>query len=313
MNFRLNRARALSTACLAIAAATTAARATSGTVTLYTDQGDPWYIPADIAPYAYYPAGAFTAIINSGTVIECHRGQRLQFQCLDHKWAVDRWRCLCGGIRDCVETLVNFDAAVTYDYSVGLNLQQPALYGSSTGDTGLTEGVAWLYQQYATGKLATDLSSSPYNSQSFSYTSNESAAALQYAIWELEKETPNFAGNNPTTQPSMTLGSAGLGTDLIDLAEKAVDPTSVTVGTTTAYTDAQTLVTMSNAATWDVYVLELTTNNGTPAQDQLIYGPASCARWRENDRPVRNCAAGACLLPPPRRPSGVAGRVPMSE
>jgi hypothetical protein len=276
MNFRLYRALALSTACLVIAAATTPARATSGTLTLYA--GD---VAPDIAPYSYKPGGAFTVIINSGTVtnatVDDGYNSSANSSALVTGQLPSGGSDVTGFETFCAETLVTFNADATYNYSVGLGLQQAGIDGSSTADTGLTEGVAWLYQQYATGKLASDLSSSIYNTQSFSYTSTTSAAALQYAIWELEKEAPVFS-TDPSTQPSMTLGSAGLGTDLIDLAEKAVDPSTVTVTlgntSTTALTDAQTLVTMSDATTWDVYVLELTTSNGTPAQDQLIYGPS---------------------------------------
>jgi hypothetical protein len=250
MNFHLNRAFALSAVCLTVAFATAPARASNtGTITLYSG--------GSAAPYAYQNGGAFVANIDSGSLTDSGYSSLAKgpIDSLDFETF-------------CLETLVYMDPQTVYNYSVGLGLQQTDSNQYDThgpngtsidADTGLSEGVAYLYQQFATGALASDLAGSAYNSASFSYTSSASAGALQAAIWDFENETPVSTGVNTT-----------LTTDLVDLAENAIDPGHA--GTTAGLDAAQSLVTLSGKTdSWDVYVMELTNSSGQPVQDQLIY------------------------------------------
>jgi hypothetical protein len=215
------------------------------------------------APYAYQDGGAFVVNINSGGVTSSNTAGLAP---LDPTNPADFESF-------CLETLMGVETETPYNYTVGLSLQQiysnnangngvPGTDGhngtSKLADTGLTEGVAWLYEQYATGAL-----NGTNEVPSFSYTSVSSAGALQAAIWDLENQTPT---TSPTTSPTY---STALSTDLVNLAENAIDPGQG--GTPAGLAAAQTLVTLSNHTdTWDVYVLELS-SNGQPAQDQLIY------------------------------------------
>jgi hypothetical protein len=255
MKFHLNRAFALSAVCLAVAIATAPARASnSGTITLYTDSSH--------APYVDAPGGAFTAAFDSGSLTDGSYSSLAKAPSPDPTTDFETF---------CLETLVYFSPDTTYNYTVGLSLQQTDsnqwdTYGPNTtsnhADTGLSVGAAYLYQQYATGALATDLSGSAYNNASFSYTSTASAGALQAAIWDLENENPLNTSVSPTTN---------LTADLVDLAESKFT-SSGNVGSTTGLDAAQALVTLSGKTdSWDVYVLELTNSSGQPVQDQLYY------------------------------------------
>jgi hypothetical protein len=146
----------------------------------------------------------------------------------------------------CVEDQVDFYVGQSYSYTEGYNIQQAASAGS------LTAGVAWLYEQFATGQL------SGYN-----YTNTADrlvdAGELQSTLWYLEGEPADSSVfPNPTA-----------GTDpFLNLVENQFG------GGTAGLTAAKATITSASSDPYDVEVLELSNSSGI-AQDQLIYtGPA---------------------------------------
>ncbi len=138
----------------------------------------------------------------------------------------------------CVEDQVDFYVGNYYYYTEGLTLQQT---GPGVIDT-LTDGLAWLYQQFATGQLPVAM-----------YTNSVDAGEIQATLWYLQGEPADsavpFSATNPYYED--VLGEFG------------------------SLANAQTAVT--SASQYGVQVLELTSGpngTGSDAQDQLIYtGP----------------------------------------
>jgi len=154
----------------------------------------------------------------------------------------------------CVENNVDFKPGTSYSAT----LNQSITPGATGAINTLTQGVAWLYKEFATGAL-----------QDYNYTvgtSREaSATALQDAIWYLQGETK----------------SEGTGDEFVQLADTALHGAS----------NAEEATTAAGASNFGVDVLDLTTLNGQPcyAQDQLVYCPVP---------EPSTIAAGAMLLLP---------------
>jgi hypothetical protein len=141
----------------------------------------------------------------------------------------------------CVEDQVDFSVGTTYYYTEGSTLQQT---GAGVKDQ-LTVGVAWLYEQFATGALS---------SEGYNYTNAATrlidAGELQSTLWYLQGEPAdsNVFPNQPD-DPFTTLVINEFGS--LAAAQAAATPDE-----------------------FGVQVLELTSSPGdagTVAQDQLIY------------------------------------------
>jgi hypothetical protein len=187
----------------------------SGTLLLDDDSG-------------YSDGGPFTALILSGSLTEDAVNQLYSPLAL----AATGDPSLVGFETFCIETLVEFTPGNWGgpDYSVtgGFGVQQTDGY--------LTEGVAWLYEQFALGNLSNIDSNFIYNTP----TSNGS---LQWAIWDLIGETPAFS-------------DPGIGSQLVTIADDALG--------------ANVMAPVTSTSQFGVEVLELT-DGDAPAQDQLIY------------------------------------------
>ena len=216
---------------LAIAAAS-AARAAN---TIYLAVGPQWGSgPPNSNPYQYGDGGEFTALAPSLGV--------------PAGYAADATLTLSGqtGFETfCVEDQVDFYVAGTYYFTEGLAIQQAGAIDE------LTVGVAWLYQQFATGELSEyDYSNAPASANDFT-TRAVDAGQLQSAIWYLQNEPAD--GNVNFGQPDY-------------YAQLAMTHFGGTLA------DAQVAVT--SAAQFGVQVLELTSGpngTGSVAQDQLVY------------------------------------------
>lgn len=139
----------------------------------------------------------------------------------------------------CIEDTVDFYVGNYYYYTYGTNLD-PTLAVQQT-NSNLVAGVAWLYEQYATGNIA--------------LTSGTQAGEFQSTLWYLQGEGPdNEVGFYPTNDPTnpyyeQVLTHFGS----LSAAEKNLTETD---------------------DTYDVQVLELTSGpdgTGSSIQDQLIY------------------------------------------
>lgn len=185
--------------------------------------------------YGYSDGGPFTALFLTGTPQGAVDANYSPLALTD-----DGGATATGFETFCVETGVNFTpgnwGGPVYDFTTGIQIQQNDSYGF------LTEGAAWLYQQYATGMLSTI-------DPNFSYTNSISSGSLQFAIWDLvgESGTPD------------SFGDPGIGQELVNLATNKFGANAISEVTST--TD------------FGVQVLELTTVDGNDAQDQLIYAP----------------------------------------
>jgi hypothetical protein len=156
----------------------------------------------------------------------------------------------------CVEDQVDFYVGNYYYYTEGLTLQQT---GAGVIDQ-LTDGAAWLYQQFATGQLS-----------AATYTNSVDAGEIQATLWYLQGEPADsgvpFSATNPYYE---------------DVLSK--------FGT---LANAQTAVT--SASQYGVQVLELTSGpngTGSDAQDQLIY----CGPHVPDRGATLGLLAGALLL-----------------
>jgi hypothetical protein len=136
----------------------------------------------------------------------------------------------------CIQQTVTYHAGTQYYYSTS---------DTFTPDGPLSAGVAWLYEQFATGVLS-----------GYAYTTGSrptSSAELQSAIWYLQGETPY---NGYTTS---TISSDPF---IVDVVSQ--------FGTLTKAEAADA------AGGYDVAVMDLTSGNngtGTAEQDQLILIP----------------------------------------
>jgi hypothetical protein len=148
----------------------------------------------------------------------------------------------------CIETRVDFTPnnppwnGPTYNYSLG-NVAQPLSGGGNGSGLALTQGAAWLYQEFATGGLS---------SYGFDYTYSDASDPngrmtddnlLQAAIWAFQ------GGQTYSGYPS---GNNQFYQDAIN----ALGPSAANAYTGTA-----------------VQVLQLWTGDGTAAQNQLVYVP----------------------------------------
>lgn len=174
----------------------------------------------------------------------------------------------------CVENSTYFVVDTTYNYSVSSDIQVPTpIAGGYEGDTGYTDvalsaGVAWLYQQFATGSLAGydyDLT----NTSADAATRNTDAGLLQQAIWDLQGASGS-PDADPGTPALTTLAQvAALDNPYLTLVVDTIGLSAATSGQT-------------SAGEYGVYVMNLysgTNDSSTGAQvyqNQLIYeGPSS--------------------------------------
>jgi hypothetical protein len=181
----------------------------------------------------YYDGGQFTTLFISGTP----------------QYSVNRFysplalsdnggQTATGFETFCVETEVIFypinSGGPSYNFTAGFSIQQADSYGY------LTEGTAWLYEQFATGRLSRI-------DPNFSYSDPISAGSLQYAIWELEGEdsTPG------------SFDDPGDGQNLVCIAAWALG--------------INVLAPVTSQSRFGVQILELTDTTDVIAQDQLIY------------------------------------------
>jgi len=158
----------------------------------------------------------------------------------------------------CLQTAVEFGPGTTYNYSTSL-----ASVGSPDAFN-LTEGAAWLYGEFATGKLGNyynyaDTGSGP--------SRRTDAGLLQAAFWALQGGQTYSDGNyasvasTESSNPYYLLAESALGANL----------------------DAN--VTAANYAQFGVEVLNLyggSTPSSSPAQNQLVYLGGGTGLTHEN-------------------------------
>jgi hypothetical protein len=150
----------------------------------------------------------------------------------------------------CVEDQVDFYVGYSYSYTEGYAVQQ------AKGGY-LTAGVAYLYEQFATGQLK------GYNYTNASARLND-AGLLQAALWYLEGEPADASvqsNPNTTDNPYLKLVAEyfGGGSSSKEISD--------------GLADAELSEKTGGKETFDVEVLELSNSSGI-AQDQLIYcGP----------------------------------------
>lgn len=138
----------------------------------------------------------------------------------------------------CVEDAVDFYVGSTYHYTLGTSIQEGGARSS------LTAGVAWLYEEFATGALP----------NYFNADRTTNAGQLQELIWQLQNE------NNNSSDPDFSI------------PETANIYYSALIGHFGTIANADALVTTTSNI-YGVDVLELTAigNPDSIAQDQLIY------------------------------------------
>lgn len=167
----------------------------------------------------------------------------------------------------CVEIDTEFNPGGTYNTSIGNSILPSG--------AAITLGTAYLYSQFAQGTL-----------QNYNYNQNTSgigsraytADELQDAIWYLQAEITS-AGNQ-YTQGNNYLYSFG-GSSFNPTSDPFVQLAESMFGANAFTSDSNN--------NYGVQVLELTSANGSPVQDQLVYTPVP--------EPA-TFAAGAILLAP---------------
>jgi hypothetical protein len=161
----------------------------------------------------------------------------------------------------CVEMNVTFDPGTTYATTISPTMEP--------GNTALSVGVAWLYMEFASGKLATAGTTYGISGANYSYTTGtgrETAAdELQDAIWYLSGEI------NSSTSGYVT------GSKLLYKFTASSDPYVALVDKIFGTSGAEASAT---AGEFGVDVLNLSTTTGygadcqtVYAQDQLVYCP----------------------------------------
>ncbi len=215
----------------------------------------------DLAPNGYrdqnFAGGEFTALVTGGRNYAANYSSSAQ--------------ATVGGQTGfetfCVEIDTEFSPGSTYNTSIG-NTILPS-------GAAITIGTAYLYSQFAQGTLQ-NYNYNPNSSGmgSRTYTSDE----LQDAIWYLQGEVTS-AGDQ------YTKGNSYLYSFGVSSFDPASDP-FVQLAESMFGANAFTSDANNN---FGVQVLELTSANGTPAQDQLVYTPVP--------EPA-TFAAGAMLLAP---------------
>ncbi|HZZ18778.1 MAG TPA: hypothetical protein VFE25_05390 [Opitutaceae bacterium] len=244
---------------LAIAAASTALA--NGTVFL---EVGPQYGEAN--PYQYGDGGEFTALTTGlNNTVGLKTGLPAGSQVPDGYASVATYKVgsVVGFETFCIEDQVDFNVGGTYNYSIGLGLQQ-----STATVKSLSSGAAWLYEEFATGQLA------GYDYNTGNDTTDAAkrladAGLLQATLWALQGEPgdPNIPYNtNPATNFALADILAHFGS--FANAQTIADPTN------------------GNDPTYGVVLLELTDGNGNAAQDQLVYWGA----------PVPDAATTALLV-----------------
>jgi hypothetical protein len=149
----------------------------------------------------------------------------------------------------CVEIEEHVNAGATqYQYALS---NQVKSRGTTGGAYNLNNQTAFLYSSYRSGALNGISVSSGTSNYTFNAASTDHLEALQKAIWDIEY-TGTVGGINTTT---------GLNT----------------------LENALYLYATNGSNSWsdlgDVRVLNLTTANGSPAQDQLAVVPIPAAAW----------------------------------
>jgi hypothetical protein len=150
----------------------------------------------------------------------------------------------------CIEDQVDFFVGTTYNYSIGTpGVGAGAVLQQSTaGIKSLTAGAAWLYEQFATGKLA-GYDYNTGNDPADAAARLADAGVLQATLWALQDEPAD--SNVPyVADPTLNFALKDLDSQFGSFANSQVTAN----------------------ASYGVSVLELTTTDGkTLAQDQLIY------------------------------------------
>lgn len=145
----------------------------------------------------------------------------------------------------CVENNTYFTPGTNYNYTLGQTIPQ------IPGGPKLTTGVAWLYQQFASGVLADYYYSSGDTGGHYSSRSL-AAGVLQQTIWYLQGETGGALADHTFLNLLTSTGAGGAGFATLSAAEAAADVTN----------------------TFGVQVMQLTDkSSGVDAQDQLYLGP----------------------------------------
>lgn len=214
----------------------------------------------DLAPNGYrdqnFAGGEFTALVNGGGNYAANYSSSAQAT-VNSQTGFETF---------CVEIDAEFSPGSTYNTSIG-NTILPS-------GAAITIGTAYLYSQFAQGTLQKynyNQNSSGIGSRA--YTSDE----LQDAIWYLQGEITS-AGDQYTK-----------GNYLYSFGGSSFDPTSDPfVQLAESMFGANAFASDANN-NYGVQVLELTSANGSTAQDQLVYTPVP--------EPA-TFAAGAMLLAP---------------
>lgn len=194
----MNGGKIVLVVCMLLAGLSTAR---AGSITLYQNS------------YSYSDGGEFTAVTSPDNFLS--------------KYAPTA--TLNGGFETfCVQSNVYFYPGATYSY-VLTNTE-------STGEK-LTLGAAFLYNEFATGKLT----GYDYTDTSIRQTDN---SELQLALWTFQGQTPPSGFPSISTDPFYNLAITELG------------------GTSAAFAP--------NNGTYDVGILQLYNANGAPAQAQLV-------------------------------------------
>ena len=179
-------------------------------------------------PYQYADGGEFTAL-TTGLPSKVPAGYS--------SLATFAVKGVTGFETFCIEDQVDFYVGHTYNYSLGMSIQQ-----STASVKQLSAGVAWLYEDFATGAAAGAFGYNYTNAA----TRKTDAGQLQALIWALQGE-PNDP-NNPFNSATNIFYSSIISH----------------FGT---FAKAQ----VAASSSYGVQVLELTDSNGGIAQDQLIY------------------------------------------
>lgn len=221
----------------------------------------------DLAPNGYrdpnFAGGEFTALVTGGANYAANYSSSAQ--------------ATVGGQNGfetfCVEIDTEFTPGSTYNTSIG-NTILPS-------GAAITIGTAYLYSQFAQGTLQNyNYNQNSTGTGSRAYTSDE----LQDAIWYLQGEITG-AGNQYTKGDNFLYSFGGFLFDpksdpFVQLAESMFGVNAFASDSSNNY---------------GVQVLELTSSDGSPAQDQLVYTSVNSVV------PVpepATFAAGAMLLAP---------------
>ena len=201
-------------------------------------------------PYQYGDGGEFTALTTGlNNTVGLKTGLPVGSQVPDGYASVATLQVgsVVGFETFCIEDQVDFSVGGTYNYGIGLSLQQ-----STASIKSLTAGAAWLYEEFATGQLA-GYDYNTGNDPTDAAKRLADAGLLQATLWALQGEPGDSNvpyNNNPAT--NFALADILSQFTTFSNAQNIADPTN------------------TNDPTYGVVVLELTNSNGI-AQDQLVY------------------------------------------